>query len=350
MDLRQRLMQLLRVALQPRPPPLHRPRTPINAERVCVPVEDARYPSPMTDAPTPQPFVANARRRVPRWVWFVVACVALGAMTSVGVAWGIAWRWGPVTDLEYPFGSRASSLFSSYTSSASGYLRDPSQDLPAQPAASPKSDQGPLRITLDRLSRSGLSIIMLDPWSSDGAPFNQAVFDAIAADAATRRAIHRLPALLKGATPIVQSPIVTLTGWPCHCLAYEGTSVPDLVAWNESRARRVTATVESDLVVDLGIGPTPTHDTFSPAILVGNYVFPAFPLWPGLLANTAIYGGAWAVLIGGPILLRRWLRTRRGGCPQCGYSREGLKEGTPCPECGRVTLAAHDATTTAAAR
>ena len=62
---------------------------------------------------------------------------------------------------------------------------------------------------------------------------------------------------------------------------------------------------------------------------------PVLPMWPGLLANTAFYGGAWGVVIGGPILLRRWLRARRGGCPQCGYSREGLKVDAPCPECGR---------------
>lgn len=72
------------------------------------------------------------------------------------------------------------------------------------------------------------------------------------------------------------------------------------------------------------------------AIEVGEHLLPTFPLWPGLLANTAFYGGAWAVLIFTPLFVRRWLRARRGGCAGCGYSREGLKAEAPCPECGRM--------------
>ncbi len=29
-------------------------------------------------------------------------------------------------------------------------------------------------------------------------------------------------------------------------------------------------------------------------------------------------------------------RRARGGCPTCGYSREGLDPGAPCPECGTL--------------
>ena len=61
---------------------------------------------------------------------------------------------------------------------------------------------------------------------------------------------------------------------------------------------------------------------------------PLAPIWPGLLANAAIYAGVfgmpWAFGI-----LRRRARIRRGCCPRCGYDLRGGSTG-PCPECGRA--------------
>lgn len=47
-----------------------------------------------------------------------------------------------------------------------------------------------------------------------------------------------------------------------------------------------------------------------------------------------VAGGAWWLFIAGPSLLRRILRIRRGGCPGCGYNRQGLAPTAPCPERG----------------
>ena len=80
------------MVLQPCEQELQPPTQGVNRAEPRVAERGWRYPVDVTDAPAPTPPVANARRRVPRWVWFVVVCVALGAMTSVGVAWGIAWR------------------------------------------------------------------------------------------------------------------------------------------------------------------------------------------------------------------------------------------------------------------
>lgn len=65
-------------------------------------------------------------------------------------------------------------------------------------------------------------------------------------------------------------------------------------------------------------------------------VIPLQPLWPGLLMNTAVFLGTYALLLAGalaPGTVRR-LRRRRGLCPSCGYSREGLAGDSACPECG----------------
>ncbi len=61
---------------------------------------------------------------------------------------------------------------------------------------------------------------------------------------------------------------------------------------------------------------------------------PYRPIWPGLLANTAIFAAPWALLFIGIPLLRRVTRRRRGRCVRCGYDLRGMPSGAPCPECG----------------
>ena len=55
-------------------------------------------------------------------------------------------------------------------------------------------------------------------------------------------------------------------------------------------------------------------------------------VWPGLVANTAIWSLPWAPLILA-VPLRRYFRLRRGLCPACGYDLAGNTTGV-CPECG----------------
>jgi len=68
----------------------------------------------------------------------------------------------------------------------------------------------------------------------------------------------------------------------------------------------------------------------------GTIVLPYGPIWPGLLANTAIYGSAWWALLFGPGMFIRWRRRRAGRCVKCGYDLRGLSPGSECPECGRA--------------
>lgn len=64
---------------------------------------------------------------------------------------------------------------------------------------------------------------------------------------------------------------------------------------------------------------------------------PLLPIIPGLLIDSALYGGvlfgaAWLVHTG----LRR-LRLRPSTCGTCGYDHRGLPADAVCPECGRST-------------
>jgi len=63
---------------------------------------------------------------------------------------------------------------------------------------------------------------------------------------------------------------------------------------------------------------------------------PYAPIWPGLLANTAIYGSVWFAILFGPGLVLRWRRRRAGRCANCGYDLRGRLDasGNASPECG----------------
>jgi hypothetical protein len=66
----------------------------------------------------------------------------------------------------------------------------------------------------------------------------------------------------------------------------------------------------------------------------GVHRLPFVPIWPGLLANTAIFAAAWFT----PGFVWRTARTRRRQrrhqCVTCGYDKASL---TVCPECGQTS-------------
>lgn len=66
-----------------------------------------------------------------------------------------------------------------------------------------------------------------------------------------------------------------------------------------------------------------------------NYsdAIPISVIWTGLLANTLCFGFAFFILSLGPGTLRRYLRNKRGHCPNCNYDLlADFNFG--CPECG----------------
>lgn len=76
------------------------------------------------------------------------------------------------------------------------------------------------------------------------------------------------------------------------------------------------------------------------SIARGNFpplelIIPTSPIWPGLIADTAIWSAASALLLFGLKQLRATHRRRRNRCPHCNYARVGLAQDAPCPKCGR---------------
>lgn len=77
------------------------------------------------------------------------------------------------------------------------------------------------------------------------------------------------------------------------------------------------------------------------AARIGQPVYlPTRPIWSGLTMNAMVFAPAWWLIIVVLLLLfqiirkiPKWLRKRRGRCPQCGYDLRGkLDDG--CSECG----------------
>jgi hypothetical protein len=282
-----------------------------------------------------EPHAQPRPRRVPRWVWFVVVCIALGAMTSVGVAWGIAALSKIPTPIVVPI-------------AAKGITTDP---------------WFPRRWwMLRRAERFGLRVNDIegerDLVNAPASITHDGVFDRATSDRATRTAVRLHEVLIQDESAQSVGFSVVLYGWPLACLASvdacthaEAVGAPRarvVAGWSVTTPgfiQRLSRNQTARTVVQfdeqqrelrarpfgppkdangLAILSSPWPEESSMHVLtIRKIELPTFPLWPGLLANTAFYGGAWAVLIGVPVLLRRWLRARRGGCPACGYSREG---------------------------
>jgi hypothetical protein len=65
-------------------------------------------------------------------------------------------------------------------------------------------------------------------------------------------------------------------------------------------------------------------------------ILAVYPVWPGLLADTAMFGAAWWCVLFLRGTVARALRRRRGACLRCGYDLRATAASQPCPECGDV--------------
>lgn len=63
-------------------------------------------------------------------------------------------------------------------------------------------------------------------------------------------------------------------------------------------------------------------------------LLPVGIIWPGTLANIAVFASVLWLAGGGFTRARRSYWRKRNRCPACGYSRAGLAANAPCPECG----------------
>ncbi len=117
---------------------------------------------------------------------------------------------------------------------------------------------------------------------------------------------------------------VIAAGWPCRCVASMGE-------------RRSQTGLDGSWGAET---PEWERGRFTlPTTFLPGKRWPSaltlywYPLWPGLLANAALYGLLIWLSFFTCGRLRRTLRHRRGRCIHCGYDLRG-NSSEACPECG----------------
>lgn len=134
--------------------------------------------------------------------------------------------------------------------------------------------------------------------------------------------------------PTSSAPAVPrITGFPPYELGFQGVQLfhgwPMLSHWCDldlAIPHRQPAECHTRGGLVLGKRQLSTWD------LSNSRALPCRPVWPGFLANSSFYAGAWFLLLGGRRSVRACIRCRRGLCPACAYDLRA----TPgaCPECG----------------
>ncbi len=235
------------------------------------------------------------------WVWAVVFVLAMGVVTNVGVAWWCVYRATSTAPID------------------SGQLMIEISD-DRQPAS------------VRRMTWIGASTF---EWTEkDGFPHSNLTF--FVADprmpVSVRRELHQCLAASGGmaSEPTSVERELLAAGWPWLALVCD---------------RSITSTRSGGLVGTERIRGGWVHESMTPlrgvalAFTYERVMFPYRPLWPGLIANTLLYGASWAAALWATIAVISWRakvrRARRGRCGECGYDRRGLASAAVCPECGK---------------
>ncbi len=227
------------------------------------------------------------RPLAPRVGWFRLGfALALGLLTTVGVAWGLAAVERPMSVFADPGAGRLGDGVPCWRVRTWAFVGYTTQ------TCSPIYNEGEARA-----ERAYPGTIQ--SWSMAAAPPTDAT-------------------IAPGADRSYQWFSESAAGWPMR--AFKGTTRYD------GRANR---SVSPNYAIE-------AHGQWSVTLGGHDYTLPVQPIWAGLIGNTLLAGAGWWVLMLIPGRLRRWRRRRAGRCEQCGYGREGLAAGAVCPECGAV--------------
>jgi hypothetical protein len=248
------------------------------------------------------------RSELKRGIRRILACLLLGAITSIAVAWAFAClphftaraRWTGVVDGVGCYSEQLANAGSTWL------ITDeviPSPHLASRPELAERI------LAFEMI----LFATTFDPQAEE-------------IDQSFTPVRPRMPAI-EGAIVVEYR-----HGWPMRALTCHAILSPD------------------DLPRIFEAAPVRKYD--DPNEFLGSRMLPLRPIWDGQLLNTLFFAGAWIVFFIAVMPAvrgaRGFFRAKRGRCPRCGYDLRGHKVNSPhpnplpegdgawagCPECG----------------
>jgi hypothetical protein len=258
------------------------------------------------------------------WLRRSIWSVALGLITAWLVAWGITIAsWNDWLDLSSPLSGRGTGLASHWLINIMhrerpcyewGYWSGQRIDLPTtKPSLIKKAERiGEIRggayAVEDRIPSAGVSTIKrIDEKVSEFPPPE-----------------------LEGLIALVETDGFSFDywkiGWPKPMLMARGGFIIDSVGNKPFPSRIYEGSIEISAMKRPPIPGGPLE----------SLRLPYLPVWPAVIANTAVFGGSWFALFTGVAALRSLRRRMAGQCSRCGYDLKRVV-GKTCPECGRTS-------------
>ena len=230
-----------------------------------------------------------ARRRT---ILIGLAVIALGAATTIGIAWGASLQSAQrMTYSDSTWRSRdrvpgeGHGFIHAYLTSTFGWRMTSAATLTADRYSDATTAMAPEQV----LSERELAMVM--PWLSGSRPWPTYGYEIFC--------VHEF-------------------GWPLRCLYARSINVGDSIEYKR-------------------LWKLPGVRFFS---LRGRDELPGLP--KGIIGaefawDVAVWSGVWWVIVWVPGRLRSWWRRRGARCVACAYDLRGLPTNSPCPECGRAT-------------
>ncbi len=134
----------------------------------------------------------------------------------------------------------------------------------------------------------------------------------------------------EGSPPFKEPYIVTKWGWTAIAATYYPPSPCGGFAVGELKAGLPMRTLQCGWYHSYEDGRSVMFNGW-PNREKPPLIIPYEPIWPAFAVNTLFYAAILWLFIGGPFVLRRFLRVRRGLCPKCAYP---MGESSVCTECG----------------
>jgi len=244
-----------------------------------------------------------------RWIIRILFFLALGGVTTVGVAWVLAWNWA--------YDACSWTMDTTWTQSPHGEVEPSIRYWNISPAGE------------ELIRRNTAAIELLVPQRLWDMSTDAIGFDNVGLDFVRVNLSGRFPGRRARWAAEIEA---TRSGWPTRAT---GATRTRTFRWSETR-------IADDSLGGPGSGTGDTGTLVVDSALDSGTLLQNtqcwigwMPIFPGFLVNTLFYAAIWFGIFFGVAALRRFIRKKRGRCVKCSYDLRGTPgDAKGCPECG----------------